>query len=127
MKKVSFRVRRIYYDQFVNGTKHEELRALKPYWVKILRPILPRYSIGIYRKIIKPILQELGWKQVWTPDNQPQIAVISSSGQPTLWFEIISIYVDRPELILGRELSEQGKKDIPTEFCIVTKMGERIE
>jgi hypothetical protein len=29
----------------------------------------------------------------------------------------------KPETYLGRELSEQGKKDIPTEFCIATHLG----
>lgn len=127
MKKVSFRVRRIYYDQFVAGTKHEELRALKLYWVKILCPWLPSEPpTGFYQKHITPILEEWGQKLIWSPHNQPKIAVISSPGQPTLEFKIVSIDIARPELVLGRELSEQGRKDIPTEWCIVTKMGERL-
>lgn len=127
VKKVSFRVRRIYYDQFVAGTKKEELRALKLYWVKILRPtLLLGVPKGFYQKHITPILQEWGLTQVWVPDNQPKIAVISSPGQPTLEFKIASIYIDMPEHVLGREMSEQGKQDIPTEWCIVTKMGDRI-
>ena len=125
IKKVSFRVRRIYYDQFAAGTKHEELRALKPYWVRILQPFLP-YSI--FRRVnIQTILEEHGIFRLWSTNNQPLIAVISTPGQPTLYFEISTIYVDKQERILKRELSEDGKKDIPTEYCIVTKMGEQIE
>ena len=124
MKKVSFRVRRIYYDQFVAGTKHEELRALKLYWVKILHPFVPLEYLS------HPEVQAIdkrGGVGFWNRNYQPKIAVISTPGQPTLNFRIVSIWVDKPESILGRELSDQGKKDIPTELCIVTKMGEQIE
>lgn len=96
IKKVSFRVRRIYYNQFANGTKHEELRSLTPYWCKIL----------------------LG------PED-PEIAVIHTPGQPTLRFHITEIYIDYPEVVLGRKMSEQGQKDIETKLCIVTKIGKK--
>jgi len=120
MKKVSFRVRRIYYDQFANGTKHEELRALKLYWLKILRPIIPK------KFITHPLIRQ--WISSKKPKGlQPKIAVIHTSGQPTLCFKIVATWVDEPERILGRPLSEQGKEDIPTELCIVTRIGERIE
>ena len=99
-KKVSFRARRIYYDQFVAGTKHEELRAWTPYWRQILLD----------------------------KENPPKIAVIHTPGQPTLRFQITQIFVVKniPEY-LGRELSKQGKRDISTERAIVTKMGDRME
>ena len=123
VKKVSFRVRRIYYDQFVAGTKHEELRALKLYWVKILHPFVPlEYSAHPEVKAIDK-MEGVGF---WNRNHQPKIAVISTPGQPTLSFKISSILIGEPELILNRKLSEDGKKDIPTELCIVTKMGERI-
>ena len=126
MKKVSFRVRRIYYDQFVNGTKREELRSLTPYWVKILFPVVSD-AFSNHPEVLRVDTLSGFILSHMKPCNQPSIAVISSPGQPTLRFPIISIYIDRPECILGRELSEQGRKDIPTELCIVTKMGDRIE
>jgi len=100
VKKVSFRVRRIYYDMFANDKKKEELRAWTPYWRQILLD----------------------------KENPPKIAVIHTPKQPTLRFQITQILVVKniPEY-LGRELSKQGKKDIPTGRAIVTKMGERIE
>lgn len=126
IKKVSFRVRRIYYDQFANGTKHEELRALKSYWVKILFPVVSdEFSNHPEVRNVDTLSGFILSKM--KPCNQPSIAVISSPGQPTLRFPIISIYIERPERILGRQLSEQGKQDIPTELCIVTKMGDRIK
>ena len=124
VKKVSFRVRRIYYDQFAAGTKHEELRTLKLYWVKILHPFVPLEYF--YHPEVRAInkMEGVGF---WNRNYQPKIAVISTPGQPTLRFEISSIRIDKTERVLGRRLSEEGKKDIPTELCIVTKMGERIE
>jgi len=118
IKKVSYRVRRIYYDQFVEGTKKEELRALKQYWVTILCPYVPE-DFAMH--------PEVGALDFPSIKGQPEIAVIHTPKQPTLEFLIADIFVERPECVLGRELSEQGKKDIPTEYCIVTKMGARIK
>lgn len=36
MKKVSFRIRKIYFDQIVAGTKLFELRNYTPFWIKRL-------------------------------------------------------------------------------------------
>ena len=124
VKKVSFRVRRIYYEQFVAGTKHHELRALKAYWFKILWPCVPTcYSehpiVTTAYKDAKP--EQVGWL------GQPEIAVISCPGQPTLEYEIKSIVIDKPENILDDEHFEQCKNDVQTELCIVTKIGARIK
>ena len=118
IKKVSFRVRRIYYDMFLNGTKREELRAVTPYWFKILRPhVDPQFYF--HPEIVK------------ADDNKeffyrPRIAVVPSPGQPSLYFAIRYISIAKTEEVLDRKILEQGKKDIPSELCIVTKMGERI-
>ena len=120
MKKVSFRVRRIYYDQFANGTKHEELRALTPYWFKILRPhVDPQFYFH------PEVMKADDNKEEWA-FQRPKIAVVHSPKQPALYFVIRHIHIAKPEDVLGRQLSDQDKKDIPTELCIVTKMGERI-
>jgi len=126
VKKVSFRVRKIYYDQFANGTKDEELRALIQYWFRILRPPLPFHLKDTKIEEVKKILLDFGVMNM-PPANQPKIAVISCPRQPTLSFKIDSIWIDKPEAILGRELSEQGRRDIPTELCIVTRMGKQIK
>jgi len=126
VKKVSFRVRRIYYDQFVVGTKHEELRALKRYWIKILCPYVPQKFCNHPEVRNKDTLSGFMLSEI-KRCRQPKIAVISTPRQPTLRFKIDSIWIDEPESILGRELSEQGKLDIPTELCIVTRMGKQIE
>ena len=36
MKKVSFRIRKIYFDQIIAGTKPFELRSYTPFWIKRL-------------------------------------------------------------------------------------------
>lgn len=100
LKKVSFQVRKNYYDEFVAGTKTEELRAFNEYW----------------------------FSRLILPGKLPTIAVISCGPYPAMYFEIAKIFIDRPENVLGRPLSEQGRKDLKafdsaTDLCIVTKMG----
>lgn len=112
-KKVSFRVRRIYYDQFANGTKQEELRTLKQYWVSILCPYVPEEFEE------HPEVMALDFPSI---KGQPSIAIIHTPKFPALEFKICKIFIERPEYVLGRDLSEQGKQDITTELCIVTKM-----
>ena len=118
IKKVSFRVRRIYYDMFLNGTKREEVRALTPYWFKILRPHVDS-QFYFHPEVIN------------ADDNKeffyrPRIAVVYSPGQPTLYFAIRYISIAKTEEVLDRTRLEEEKKDIPTELCIDTKMGKRI-
>jgi len=94
IKRVSFRIRRIYYDQIVNGTKVVELRKFSDYWKRIL----------------------LG-------NHPPKIAVfVCGKDVHRRWIKDITIGI--PEQILGRELSEQGKKDIPTDKCIAIWLGD---
>ena len=95
-RKVSFRVRRKYFDQIVKGEKKEELRSKTPFWVKRL------LFYG------------------------PEIAVFLC-GKQVHRRRILKIYVDYPEKVLGRPLSQQGRADIQTEDCIVTELGEAIE
>lgn len=127
-KKVSFRVRRIYYDQFAAGNKNEELRALTPYWLKILCPVIPERLIN--HPLIVPLRyeDEAGYLHDYTcpPKHQPKIAVVHTPKQPTLTFQIDSIWIDQTEHFLRGLFSEEMKKIIPTEFCIVTRMRERI-
>lgn len=79
MKKVSFRIRKIYFDQIVAGTKPFELRNYTQFWIKRL---------------------------LWNPP--PRIAVfVCGSKKHQRW--IRKIKVGKPVEFLGRKLSEQGK------------------
>lgn len=95
MKKVSFRIRRKYFDMIVSGDKKEELRKYSEHWKRILL----------------------------SGASPPEIAVFVC-GKDVHRRKIVEITVGKPEEYLGRELSEQGKKDIPTELCIATHLGE---
>jgi len=97
VKKVSFRVRKTYFDKIVSGEKKEELRCDSEYWRKTL------FS-----------------------RNPPNVAVfVCGKRVHRRWIE--GIYRDRPENVLGRPLSEQGRRDIPTETCIVVRLGPVYE
>lgn len=96
MKKVSFRIRKIYFDEIVAGTKLFELRSYTPFWIKRL---------------------------LW--NNPPKIAVfVCGSKKHQCW--IRKIRVGKPVEFLGHELSEQGKQDISTELCIATYVGKQV-
>jgi len=97
IKLVSFRVRRFYYDQIVLGEKHEELRRDGEFWRK----------------------------RLIDTDTPPRIATFVC-GKDTHRREITGIRIDTPERVLGRELSAQGKQDIPTDTCIVVSLGDEI-
>jgi len=95
-KSASFRIRRIYYDQIVAGTKREELRKDCDFW---------------RRRLINT-------------DSPPDTAVFVC-GKDVHRREITGVRIDQPEKVLGRPLSEQGKRDIPTATCIVVELGDR--
>lgn len=97
-KAVSFRIRRIYYDQIVAGTKTVELRKYSEFWQK----------------------------RLLETSDPPRIAVFVC-GKAVHRREISGIRIDEPEAVLGRPLSEQGKRDIPTQFCIVVELGAIIQ
>lgn len=98
MKSISFRIRRIYFDQIVAGTKKIELRKDNEYWDKrlfynISLPLIAVFVCGkdVHRRIIT------GCRRM-----------------------------AKPEDILGRELSEQGKKDVGDK-CIAVYLGDEFK
>lgn len=94
LKKVSFRIRRIYFDKIVSGEKTVELRKDITFWRK--------------RLLVSPT---------------PSIAVFVCGNNVHRRY-ITAIEMDTPENVLGRQLSSQGKKDIPTEKCIAIYLGK---
>jgi hypothetical protein len=81
-KNISLRIRKIYFDQIVAGTKKVELRQHTEFWRKRL-----------------------------LEGPKPEIAVFICGDQiHRRW--IRSISEGNPEEILGRPLSEQGKADV---------------
>ena len=51
-KRVSFRIRKIYFDLIVNGEKKQEIRTDKPYWSWLLGDDPPRIATFICGKRI---------------------------------------------------------------------------
>ena len=97
-KRIAFRIRRVYYDQIVAGTKTEEIRTLKPFWIK----------------------------RLLNHEDPPTIAVFINK-KDVHRRRILSIRIDDPEKVLGRALSEQGKQDIQSEQAIIVELGEVVE
>lgn len=94
---ISFRIRRQYFDRMVNGTKKEEIRADTPFWSSRLFGPKP-----------------------------PKIAVFVC-GKQTHRRWIKRIYREEASIVLGREPSPQGKKDLryaPNEKSIIIELGE---
>jgi len=104
------RIRKPYFDAIVCGDKKEELKALSPYWIKrLLEP-----------KIQPNVMKFICGKRV----HSRKIIKKDKNG--------LAIYVDKPENILGRPISEEGlRKDLQLDehngYCIVVKLGEEVE
>ena len=92
-----FRVRREYFDQILNGTKNVELRKDSEFW---------------RRRLLGPC--------------PPSIALFLC-GPRKVYRRIVEIRADQdPEVILGRPLSEQGRRDILTPTCFAIFLGEVV-
>ena len=96
VRKVSFRIRREYFDMIVKGEKKQELRKYSDYWKRTLLRVHPEVAVFV-------------------------------CGKDVHRRKIVDITVGKPEDYLGRELSEQGKKDIPTEMCNATHLGDALK
>ena len=103
-RSVLFQVKRVYYDQYVAGTKKYEIRAWKPYWLSRLIPL--------------PLKGDM-----------PTIAIISNPGQPILRFKIESIKVYLTETLINEGIltEKEYKAFINAHDCIVTFLGDRIQ
>jgi len=96
-KRISLRIRKIYYDQIVAGTKVVELRKDSEFWRKRL-----------------------------ICDPPPEIAVFVC-GKRVHRRRITHITIGDPEDILERSLSAQGKKDVPGDKCYAIWLGGEIK
>jgi len=96
VRRVSFRVRRVYFDKIVKGEKTEEIRGYTTFW---------------YDRLIA--------------NGQPEEAVFLC-GRAVHRRRVRRVFIDVPEKILGRELSAQGLQDISTESAIIVELGEEV-
>jgi hypothetical protein len=94
---ISLRIRRNYFDEIVVGKKSIELRKNTPFW---------------YKRLVD--------------NGAPKIAVFVC-GKDVHRRRITMVGIGTPEVILGRPLSEQGRKDIPTRTCIAIHLGKQLQ
>jgi hypothetical protein len=104
MRKVSFRIRRQYFDKIVSGEKNVELRAYTPFW---------------FNRLIR--------------NGKPDVAVFVC-GKEVHRRRITGVHIEIPEKFLERPLSLQGLGDLfgdlnlmASESCIVVELGEVYE
>lgn len=103
---MSIRIRRQYFNDIVDGTKTKELRADSPYWRGLFGDGRGQEYIGG--------------------------TITFVCGDDVHARSITGIDWGRPERFLGREPSEQGKKDILPEkrlsdFCWAIYLGFSVE
>ena len=95
------RIRKSYFDAIVSGEKGEELKALSPYWI---------------RRLI----------ETETPPN----VIKFICGKRVHSRKITKIFKDKPQTILGRPISEQGRIDLQLDMydghCIVVELGKEV-
>lgn len=114
-RKVVFRIRRIYFDQIVAGTKTSEFRADKPYWRKVILRVMSDLSEGTRKWILS--------KGAKFSDPNDRFFFGFSYGAQPIGIFICGKSVHRryirailshqsARLGLGREPSEQGRKDL---------------
>lgn len=101
-KTVVFRIRKEYFDQIVSGEKTYELRALSDYWRK---------------RLLKA--------------GKPPKRALFLCGKRTHLRRILHCFISRAAEIHGRNISEQGRKDLALDthegHCIAVKLGDVIK
>lgn len=101
MKKVSFRIRRRYYDLIVKGIKTEEIRTDKPYWSWLLGEDPPQVATfvcgkDVHRRNITRIYKDDPEKVLGRPlSSQGQQDVLSN---PAIIIELGAEYMTKDEV-----------------------------
>lgn len=95
---LTFRVRRIYFDQIVMGRKRDEVRASKLFWDVRVRNIARRFSLPFPSGITFPFKTIQG-------------LFLCGSSQIRYWLRGVE-YHPSASSALGREPSESGKRDL---------------
>ena len=118
MKKLVFRIRRVYYDQIVAGTKEVELRRFSDFWRVRVRNIIDdnfekEYVEGRGPKVTRFIGHVVG-------------VFICGKDRHDRWVKAIGI--GRPEeFYTHRSLSDQGKADAGTDKCFAFYLGDEYK
>ena len=100
--RVSFRIRRVYFDAIVRGEKNVEVRRMSPYWTR---------AVGRLRD------DDMG---------RCGVAVFVCGHEVhERWIAGVQLYRDAEEA-LGREPSEQGRADLGDGYVFAFELGAAI-
>ena len=111
MKKLSFRIRKRYFDAIVRGEKTVEYRRYIPFWITRVANILTD------PKTIFPTFPALG-----IISFPVAVTGVFICGKRIHRREITNIAIMKtPD-----DFSDQGKKDVDTKFCFAFHLGEEI-
>lgn len=100
---LSFRIRRVYFDQIKAGTKTREVRRFTPYW---------------HTRMLRVIQEILGGRD-------PEAVFVCGKDIHRRSLVFVLIYENAAQA-LNREPSEQGKKDIGEGMVIGFDLGKAI-
>jgi len=100
--RVSFRIRRVYFDAIVRGEKNVEVRRMSPYWTR---------AVGRLRD------DDMG---------RCGVAVfVCGHDVHERWIEGVSVQASARDA-LGREPSEQGRLDLGDGYVFAFELGASI-
>jgi hypothetical protein len=101
-----FRIRKTYFDQIVSGKKTVEYRRDSPFWA---------------RTVIGPPDVQCLYPKILVLDDERRVAVFVC-GKRVHRRLILRISRD----FTPKDFSEQGKKDVDTEFCWEFELGKVV-
>ncbi|MCK5608490.1 hypothetical protein KAR91_41800 [Candidatus Pacearchaeota archaeon] len=105
MKRLVFRIRKVYFDQIVAGTKKVELRKFSSFWRVRVRNLK---SVGVCGGGSLIMEEVLG---------------VFICGKRIHRRKVIAIGMGNPKDFLERELSDQGKADVG-DVCFAFYLGD---
>ena len=114
---VVFRIRRQYFDQIVAGTKRLEVRRLSPHWLRVLGRIT--YTDTEYDDA----------KERWTSTLRikPDVGGVFVCGKAVHRRRVTRVeWAEKAEMLLGRPLSEQGRKDVGRGHVLGFTLGDAL-
>jgi hypothetical protein len=125
--KVSFRIRRVYFDQIVKGEKTEEFRRDNDYWTKVVRRLCcPHCQKFISRRDTLHPAINFSYPYAGSTCSGPHIAVFLC-GKDVYRCQMISVHhYATARDGLGRDPSDQGKKDIGEGPVWGFKLGRKV-
>jgi len=94
---------------------------------KVLFTVRRRYFNAIVADIKNEEIRSFTPRWKWLLGLDPPEVAVFLCGRDVHRRHITKIYLEDPEKVLGRPLSEQGRKDISTPTTIIIELGEKYK